>query len=74
MTEKKESIKVGTHKILNMNKKTWGGKRKNSGRKKSDIPATYIYFRLSVKDKENIYLKYGKDIHEHFKDWIKKLL
>ena len=67
-------MKVGTHKTKNMKQNTWGGKRKNSGRKKAETPSTYIYVRLPVKDKENIYLKYGKDIHNLFKDWVNKLL
>lgn len=64
--EKKESMKVG---ML----KTWGGKRKNAGRKKKE-PASYISFRISLKDKELIYRKFETSIHSLFKEWIKELL
>lgn len=66
ITVKKEFMKVGTP-------KTWGGKRKNSGRKKGN-PSSYISFRIPIQDKQNIYLKYGKSIHELFKEWIKIIL
>jgi|APGre2960657404_1045060.scaffolds.fasta_scaffold33310_3 hypothetical protein len=64
--EKKESMKVGMP-------KTWGGKRANSGRKKKN-PSSYISFRVPIQEKEKIYLKYGKSIHELFKEWIKIIL
>lgn len=66
ITVKKEFMKVGMP-------KTWGGKRKNSGRKKKD-PSSYISFRVPIQEKEKIYLKYGKSIHELFKEWIKNIL
>lgn len=53
--------------------KTWGGKRENSGRKKKE-PASYISFRVSLKDKELIYRKFEKSIHSLFKEWIKEIL
>ena len=64
--EKKEFMKVGTP-------KTWGGKRQNSGRKKKE-PASYISFRVSLKDKELIYRKFENSIHSLFKEWIKEIL
>jgi len=62
-------ILLGMHKT----KQKWGGKRNNSGRKKKE-PSSYISFRVSVKTKENIYLTYGKSIHDLFKEWIKTIL
>ena len=61
-------MRAGMHK---QNK--WGGKRINSGRKKKE-PSSYLSFRISLIDKENIYNNYGKTIHILFKEWISNLL
>lgn len=61
-------MKVGTPK---QNK--WGGKRINSGRKKKD-PSSYLSFRVSVQEKDKIYLLYGKSIHKLFKEWLQTIL
>jgi hypothetical protein len=53
--------------------KQWGGKRTNSGRKKK-VPSSYISFRVTIQEKENIYLLYGKSIHQMFKEWLKLIL
>ena len=61
-------IPLGMHK-----QKQWGGNRTNSGRKKK-VPSSYISFRVSIVDKENIYDNYGKNIHILFREWIRNLL
>lgn len=66
ITVKKEYMKAGTH-------KTWGGKRVNSGRKKKEN-CSYISFRVSITQKESIYRKFDKSIHQLFREWINNLL
>lgn len=61
-------MKVGMPK-----QKQWGGKRSNSGRKKK-VPSSYISFRVTIQQKENIYLLYGKSIHQMFKEWLGSIL
>jgi len=52
-----------------------GGKRKNAGAKKKEVPKNkYFSFRTTNETKEAIKLKYGKSFCNMFEEWVVSLL
>jgi len=60
-----EFMKAGTH--------NWGGKRENSGRKKKP-PSSYLFIRIPIEQKNLLISKYGKEINNLIREFLKNLL